>query len=43
MTIENLVEVAKYFKKATNVHSNGYGFYEEMEKHLRTEINQGRV
>mmetsp|Transcript_17974 Transcript_17974/g.30585 ORF Transcript_17974/g.30585 Transcript_17974/m.30585 type:complete len:325 (-) Transcript_17974:938-1912(-) len=35
--------VAKCLSKATNVQKGGFGFYRAMEKHLKTEMHQGRV
>lgn len=41
--IVKLSEIAKNLSKATNVHKAGFGFYQELEKHIKKELNEGRV
>lgn len=43
MTIEQVVEVAKYLSKATNVHKAGYGYFHEMEKHIHKQLHENKL
>jgi hypothetical protein len=43
MNIERIVEVAKNLRRATNVQSGGFGFYEAMEKHIHAELHQNKL
>lgn len=34
LSIESVVEIGKHLKKATNVQAGGFGYFEQMEKHI---------
>jgi hypothetical protein len=38
-----ITEIAKMLKKATNVQKGGYGFFAQMEKHLKNGCHQGQI
>eukprot|EP00347_Sterkiella_histriomuscorum_P005947 403354650 len=43
LSVDSMVEIAKNLSKSTNVHKNGYGFYEAMEKHIHQGLHEGRI
>ena len=38
-----ITEIAKTLRKATNVQKGGYGFFSEMEKHIKNSLHQGKI
>ena len=38
-----MVEIAKSLKRATNVAGGGFGFFEEMEKHIHKELHENKI
>jgi len=43
ISIERAVDIARHLKKATNVAAAAFGYFEALEKHIHTELHQGRV
>ena len=41
--VVEITKIARSLSKATNVQKGGYGFYKQMEKHIKTELHEGRV
>jgi len=40
---ERVSRAGYYLSRATNVHAGGYGFYIEMEKHIKRSLHEGKV
>ncbi len=41
--LPRLLEIAKGLSKATNTHKGAFGYYEALEKLIRTRIHQGKI
>jgi len=43
LTPNQITTIAKALSKATNTQNGGFGWFKEMEKHLKKELHQGRI
>lgn len=43
LTVSQIMEITKSLGRATNTHKGGFGFYAEMEKHVKNLLFQGKM